>query len=178
MSDIKNKTKLNRHLRRKITERTNLTLERLASRSQASNINNIDDSFHFENQNCLLDFQDDNFLINYEQDQPITTHISLQENNCTYDYLPRNIFHKSLTDINVNKNIEFETVVDDSETFKETFVTKLKMRAINNNVTHKSLNELIPLIKYRFSFLPNDARTILGTPRSIQTIQLNSGEMG
>lgn len=49
--------------------------------------------------------------------------------------------------------------------------------AATNNVTHKCINDLIPIIKEKYPFLNKDARTILGTPRSMEMIHLYNGDM-
>lgn len=45
-------------------------------------------------------------------------------------------------------------------------------------MTHRCLNELIALIKPKYPFLKNDAKTLLETPRNMNgTVKLNNGEL-
>ncbi|CAG9760185.1 unnamed protein product [Ceutorhynchus assimilis] len=76
-------------------------------------------------------------------------------------------------DNNLVNTIENSTLSEESE-FKE----YLKFWAVRHGVTHSCLNELIVLIKPKYNFLSNDARTLLGTPRNkADCIKLNNGDM-
>lgn len=45
-------------------------------------------------------------------------------------------------------------------------------------MTHRCLNEIIALIKPKYPFLKNDARTLLETPRNMNgTVKLNNGDL-
>ncbi|CAH0551118.1 unnamed protein product [Brassicogethes aeneus] len=59
----------------------------------------------------------------------------------------------------------------------DVFLQNFQQWALKNNITHTAINDLIKLIKEKYPFLPNDARTILGTPKNNVRIKLDNGEM-
>lgn len=74
----------------------------------------------------------------------------------------------SPTMISADSNVESENFL---------FLNKFKQWALNHKITHKCLNDIIGLIKPKYPFLNKDARTILGTPRNTEVIELENGEM-
>lgn len=73
--------------------------------------------------------------------------------------------------LNLTKNNQDED--DNSE-----FLNRFKLWILGNpSVTHRCVNELVQLIKPKYPFLSKDCRTILGTPKKVDTIRLENGEM-
>lgn len=60
---------------------------------------------------------------------------------------------------------------------EQAFVSSFKKWACQNNVTHKCCNEIISLIRPKYPFLKKDIRSILGTPRKVETKILENGEL-
>ncbi|CAH1107456.1 unnamed protein product [Psylliodes chrysocephalus] len=137
--------------------------------NKASDINNISSSSIIYNT-----FQENN--TNSELLENISPEIELPEGSVVHLNLPSidkfNFSFPIIQQENVEKSKNLKSE------FNETmFLNKFKKWAFTNNVTHKCINELIPIIKSGFPFLKNDARTILGTPRSTEIIHLENGEI-
>lgn len=83
--------------------------------------------------------------------------------------------------IEFNKSSICEDIVNlncSEQKYESDFKENLHLWALNNGVTHRCLNELITLIKPKYPFLNNDARTLLGTPKQkLNTFKLQNGEM-
>ena len=47
--------------------------------------------------------------------------------------------------------------------------------SVEENITNSALNKLLAILKPVIPTLPQDARTLKGTPRSVQTIQVDTG---
>lgn len=96
-------------------------------------------------------------------------------NNLVHFTFPLNLKTSSR---NNNSTPECQTENDQNELNASEFITKFRMWAFSNpSVTHRCLNELVDLIKPKYPFLPKDARTILETPRNVEIIKLENGEM-
>ncbi|KYM97838.1 hypothetical protein ALC62_11463 [Cyphomyrmex costatus] len=57
------------------------------------------------------------------------------------------------------------------------FTNNLRKLAIDNNLTHAALNKILELIHPAYPFLPCTARNLLRTPRKLETISFDNGEM-
>ncbi|CAH0559238.1 unnamed protein product [Brassicogethes aeneus] len=77
--------------------------------------------------------------------------------------------------VNLSHNVV--STVKSTDSTNEEFLKKIQYWACTNNLTQKCLNELIEIIQPEYPFLPNDSRTILKTPREVNRITLNNGEM-
>lgn len=84
-------------------------------------------------------------------------------------------FDEIISEARSNKNNILENHSDVNH--NEVFLKKLKLWACENNITHKSLNELLEIIRPKFPFLKKDARSILGTPRSVEKYSLGNGDL-
>lgn len=82
----------------------------------------------------------------------------------TYDY------------INVNNLSDADTQYDDEKDIED-IIPHFHNWALQNNISHKAINELLQLIsKYiKISLLPKDARTVLHTARTINYINIAGG---
>lgn len=167
----------NRHLRRKIAINTKLALTSLTLQSNSA----LFPTHHTINPICDLKNKDVNLTFErHSEISPLSENAI--ENNPQNHFLQRLMRQEesssSILDKVSQKVIESAQTIKISSNSDETgFLLGLSNWAMKNNITHKSLNDLIPLIKDRYPFLPTDARTILGTPTSVQTIKLNNGEM-
>lgn len=121
------------------------------------------------------------------------SHINLKDSNSFNSQL--NIIHDNNGNVSVTQTTDnmyiFDEFCNESETIAKKqvleekadinnnllFLKKLKSWVCRNNVTHKCLNELLQLIRPKFPFLKNDARSILGTPRSVEKYTLNNGDL-
>lgn len=81
-------------------------------------------------------------------------------------------FNKNNSDNeNFNANSNCDSTLDTSN-----FKTQLKHWAIRNNITHIALNELLYILKLPIPIdLPYDARTLLGTKRTVHVKYINPG---
>lgn len=62
--------------------------------------------------------------------------------------------------------------------YQNEFKQKLRLWALKNEVTHRCINDIITLIKSKYPFLKDDARTLLQTPRHISNVgKLFNGEI-
>ena len=97
-------------------------------------------------------------------------------------------FHKDLPE-NEEYQCEYNTNMSSEESLNtgsnkpdkpkwENLRMDLASWAVNNNITHKAMNELLQLLSsYAPTFhLPKDAHTLVGTPRSINYEKIQGGE--
>lgn len=82
-------------------------------------------------------------------------------------------------DTNVETN--YATTVTDSTIMSNvdenmSLNVQLSEWALTHNVPHNAVNDLLKILKPHFSFLPLDARTLLGTPRNIDIRKVEPGE--
>lgn len=164
----------NRHLRRKIVNNTKLALSGLID---TVTLQNNTDNFCITSHpiNPIYNLNENNE--GRSEYSPLSE--NLIENNSLNYFVLRQRRHE-YSQLKVDKAREdnfLETNKIGKDSWETNFLSALRNWAMENNVTHKCINDLIPLIKDRYPFLPNDARTILGTPTSNQTIKLHNGEM-
>ncbi|KYQ51475.1 hypothetical protein ALC60_09420 [Trachymyrmex zeteki] len=114
--------------------------------------NNLENNL--ENNNQLSYEDSDNFQYNDYSD-------SEGFNNCNSDSDPD------------TEHTNFESVTADD--FPSSIIPCLQRWTIKNNITHVALNELISLIQCKYPELPKDARTLLGTPRMVNTNVVSPG---
>lgn len=57
------------------------------------------------------------------------------------------------------------------------FTHNLRRLAIDNNLTHAALNNILELINPAYPFLPRTARNLLRTPRKLEIISFDNGQM-
>lgn len=79
---------------------------------------------------------------------------------------------------NVEYNSEFDSDTDEeNENVELSFINKLRIWAVQNQITHVAINELLELLlTLGLKNLPKNSRTLLHTPRSVQIRSMGSGE--
>lgn len=175
---MSHKTISKRHLRRKIKFNASVTWKHITDYCNAPENNDL--NVHHLNS----DFR--NELHRFEN--VADGHPSKELNTGNSD-----TYHTDLFDICVpasatysNPSMQDQPVISplnildeqiDSIEDTELFVNKFRAWALNNNVSHKCLNELISLIHTKYPFLPKDARSLLKTPRLVSTLLLENGSM-
>jgi len=88
------------------------------------------------------------------------------------------------TDDSDSSTAEIDENYDDNDlithTFKinpTNFINNLRRLAIDNNLIHAALNMILKLINPAYPFLPRTARSLLRTPRKLETTSFDNGEM-
>lgn len=77
---------------------------------------------------------------------------------------------------NINENID--SSMNDESYNLESGTQKLRMWAVNNNITRNALSELLKILfSFGLTWLPMDYRTLLETPKHTSVISLASGQM-
>jgi len=165
MDNVNKKSKFSRQLRNRLNQSLTIvntfnldTFEKTTNYSQS-------DTSNISNNNCSK------LNINFDN-------ISDNDSNSNHDI---NIFI-NLKNLNCDENIQSVDVsdtnrVDIIETKKHVFCSKLQKWAINNNVTHSTLNSLVNILRAEpnYNYLPKDARTLLKTPNDTHAKKLGSG---
>lgn len=73
-----------------------------------------------------------------------------------------------------------ESVQASMSTFEnenDVFINELRKIAYSNNATQQTIEQIMNLIRPKYPFLPLSARTLLGTPKKREIIQLDTGKM-
>lgn len=169
-----------RQLRRKVANNVEKTFYKsICKETTASNKNKqtIFSSLSFSEKQNLC-FIESNITSSVELVQP--------EDNCSSNELFTNndflilndelVSANSLTKTNLFQAKKPISAGLDNITEKE-FLENFKKWIFNNNITHKAVNELLHLIHPGFPFLKSDARTLLKTPRKVEKLKLDNGEM-
>lgn len=177
-----------RQLRRNVVRNTELSIQKLSKNTE----NNIEP--------VTVDMSDytQSFLHNSDTEAADTTknpvciditpssfHSRNTELDSARNY-QNNVLFESLPYNNYNNNVALKENEDNYKLFENQYILNsenrfkhsLKLWALNNQVTHRCLNEIIALIKPNYQFLHNDARTPLKTPRNkANSIKLENCEM-
>lgn len=79
-----------------------------------------------------------------------------------------------------DESFEKEKKEDDEDTLNEVFRGKLRQWAVDHRINRMALKDLLKIINNRFEkgeqFLPEDPRTLLQTPQSINIMPISGGE--
>lgn len=143
-----------RHLRRKITFNT---------KQKIHNLNNI-----IQHTLPSISLQNEE---NVRDDQVLPQPVQSSHTNYNLEIITAN--DQDLPKPQIENLKSNEEISDEIE-----FTHKFRLWILSNpSISHSCVNELIKLIKPRYPFLKNDARSILGTPRNVNTIKLLNGEM-
>lgn len=72
-----------------------------------------------------------------------------------------------------------DDVSHDIKVSEEVSEIKLNLRewALDNNVTHNALSQLLKILQPRVPGLPQDARTLLRTPRHVEVTEMDNGQL-
>lgn len=110
--------------------------------------------------------------------QDIAQSLSIQNIAHFHKDLPENEEYQCEYNANISSEESLNTGSNKTDKPKwENLRMDLASWAVNNNITHKAMNELLQLLSsYAPTFhLPKDARTLLGTPRSINCENIQGG---
>lgn len=78
---------------------------------------------------------------------------------------------------NIDKSKDKNIVMHTFSVNPNTFTNDLRRLANVHNFTHAALDEILKLISPAYTFLPSTAKTLLHTPRKVETIPFDNGDM-
>lgn len=168
-----------RQLRRRISNNTKNAIQNIineeyaSSSSETEHIKINNNNFHLNSIELEnVSNSDDNVMIiddNEIDDRDVTEYCYVTNNQNTstdnkdFEY---NIHDKGSEENEESLKLNGQQI---SQKIEEAFVSSFKKWACQNNVTHKCCNEIISLIRPKYPFLKKDIRSILGTPRKVET---------
>lgn len=169
MDNINKKSKFSRQLRNRLNQSLTIintlnlnTFEKTTNYSQLDTLDTLNISN--SNSSCKSD-------TNFDK-------ISYNDNNSNHD----NDVFINLRNLNCSENVESVDISDTNyaitiENKEHVFCSKLQKWAINENVTHSTLNSLLNVLRAEpgYNYLPKDARTLLKTPINTHAKKLGSG---
>lgn len=169
----------NRQLRRRINNAVqNILVPSCTQANDSHSISTNTQNLHtcqVENINSAIDVHTVNAT---NESSPALMFAELKSNNMIHDDT-----YTLYTDNNDNSTAENENYKDNglvTHTFEinpVNFTNNLRRIAIENNFTHAALNMILELINPAYPFLPRTARNLLHTPRELETISFDNGEM-
>lgn len=149
--------------------------EHLAHVGTSSNIQQINMSY--ENLNCTTVGATSNIANELLPDYPYCFSSGDSDSNSSTDGNARGNETLEFQNFVCNEYLCSDTSIATSNNAESTaFISQLSKWAITHNITHAALNDLLKILKHNHPELPNDARTLLHTPRMILLKDIEPGK--
>lgn len=158
-----------RHKRRLISKRTFRDIEMITHETENSTV--------ISNNYPLNDNEPDNASICDPQVVNLDTNLNQSVNEDDNTDVAQYYFNTDNNEVIIDNPTlnNYENTSDSID--DKAFMHDISTWAIHENISHKSLNQLLQILrKYTNYVLPKDARTLLRTPQSTKIIQIDGGE--